>query len=301
MNPPTLSVLIPTYNRRDRLERCLTALQAQSLDSSEFEVLVMNDGSTDGTEVFLKDLQEKWPSLGFHTKKNEGQGLARNLGVSFAKGSILVFIDDDIYVTPDFLKHHLEFHSKFPQETHAALGLTEWWDGQKITPLMEWMTSKRGVQFAYPLLSEGQEASFWFFYTSNLSIKKSLLLKENFDADFRGYGWEDTELGYRLQKKHHMKLIYAPECLAHHDNPMDEEFLKKRCLKVAQSAKIFESKHPELQVIPRGFKRLAFELISCAPILWILKALACLAPKHLKPWFWYVLSKRYFLRGLKSV
>lgn len=293
MPAPFLSVIIPTYNRADKLDRCLRALQEQSLAPESFEVLVVDDGSNDATPELLKEWSKKWPTLKVVHQKNSGQGIARNKALKMAAGQIILFIGDDIYGSPDFLLRHVEFHQKHPEKTFACLGLTEWHG--EVTPFMHWLTHG-GPQFAYDHLRPAEEADFWYFYTSNLSLKRECLEEESFDPSFKAYGWEDIELGYRLFQNG-LKLIYTPEALAYHDHPMEESSLKNRMIKVGRSAVLFQKKQPGLAVLPRGLKKIILSTLSSAPFIALSYLLKPLSPQP----YWYLLSKRYFLRGIRSI
>lgn len=291
MASPFLSVIVPTYNRAEKLEKCLRALQNQSLAQESFEVLVVDDGSSDFTPELLKKWTAVWPNLKALHQKNAGQGNARNKAIKEAAGQVVLFIGDDIFASTDFLAKHAGYHQEHPEKEFACLGLTEWDPQQKITPFMEWLTHG-GPQFAYHQLTANQEASFWYFYTSNISLKKELLLADSFDPDFKGYGWEDIELGYRLAQKG-LKLIYTPEAFALHDHFMEPSSLKKRMFNVGKSALLFQKKQPTVKVIPSGFKKIILHLISSWPFI------ALSFP--FKRLHWYLLSKRTFLQGIRSI
>lgn len=295
---PYLTVIIPTYNRKKQLAKCLEHLNTQTLAKDAYEVIVINDGSTDGTFEFLNELS--WDNLIVFHQENAGQGNARNLGIANASGQVILFIGDDIYGEEGFLEMHVNFHKQNPEVEKACLGLTLWDSSLELNPFMQWLTDG-GPQFAYHKLTAGQEASFWFFYTSNISLKSKLLHVQPFDPDFLGYGWEDIELGYRLSKEEDLKIIYEPAALAYHDHYMQEGSLENRMKKVGASAHIFQRKHPELKVVPKGFKKLLLNLISSFPSLLILGGLRILVPFVFRKYYWYALSKRYFLHGLKSV
>lgn len=288
---PFLSIIIPTYNRADKLEKCLRALRAQSLASESFEVLVVDDGSTDSTPQLLKKWAGKWKNLKYLHQKNAGQGNARNKALKEARGQVVLFIGDDIYPQEGFLAKHVEFHQEHPEKEYACLGLTEWDPTQEITPFMEWLTHG-GPQFAYHKLQAEEEASFWYFYTSNISLKKELLLKDSFDPDFKAYGWEDIELGYRLTQKG-LKLIYKPEALAYHDHFMEEASLKKRMFGVGETARLFQKKQPAVAVMPKSLKKTILRIVSSWPFI------ALSFP--FKRLHWYLLSKRYFLQGIRGL
>lgn len=296
---PFLSVIIPTFNRAAQLERCLDALKNQSLVPDGFEIIVVDDGSTDSTEALLKEKQEKMENLFFLHQKNSGQGNARNHGLEKAHGQIVLFIGDDIYGTSHFLEEHLKFHQENPEIEAACLGLTLWDSSKPVTPFMEWLTHG-GPQFAYHQLEPGQEVSFWHFYTSNLSLKKDMMSQNKFDPDFRGYGWEDVELGYRLVQSG-LKLIYTPSCLAVHDHLMEESSLKDRMFKIGKNALIFQRKQPEVDVVPRASRKFLLFILSSVPVLsviWILKSLRITGMTQL---YWFLLSKHYFLKGIADV
>ena len=104
---PKLSVIIPTYQRRDILQDCLNALERQSLDPAQFEVIVVIDGSDDGTTELLVKFKTRF-SLSHIWQENQGQAAARNHGANKARGDYLVFLDDDVVADPALLEEHLK-------------------------------------------------------------------------------------------------------------------------------------------------------------------------------------------------
>ena len=260
---------------------------------------MVNDGSTDDTETVLKKFEKEEIFLHLH-QKNSGQGNARNLAIKNAKGQVILFIGDDIYAEEDFLKNHVDFHMENPEINIACLGRIEWFPENEITPFMDWLTNG-GPQFAYNKLKDSGEADFWYFYTSNISLKKELLKNDSFDPDFKSYGWEDIELAYRLKNKFNLKIIYKSKILAYHDHQISEDSLKKRMISIGKSAKIFEKKAQGMNVIPKGLKLLILTLISnpiSISILWVFQKIL---PPLFQKYYWYALSKRYFIIGLKNV
>ena len=299
MSNPFLSVVIPTYNRAEKLDRCLESLKRQDLAQESFEVLVVDDGSIDSTPGILEKWRGEWSRLKIFQQKNAGQGIARNKGIKEARGQVILFIGDDIYGSENFLTSHVNFHKDHPQKDYACLGLTDWYDKESITPYMHWLTHG-GPQFAYHKLTPHQAVSFWHFYTSNISIKKDLLENTFFDTAFKAYGWEDIELGYRLMQKG-LKLIYHPEALAYHDHFMHEKSLKEHMQKIGKSALLFQKKQPNVSIVPTGLKKLILLIISSRPaigFLWILKSFF---PSAFQKYYWYLLSKRYLLQGMRRI
>ncbi len=302
-----LSVLIPTYNRLDILKKTLKVLGAQNLAKKNFEVVVINDGSTDDTKDWLNSYSGKL-NLTVLNQKNSGQGIARNNGLKKAQGDIILFLGDDmIPAHPDYLKMHVEEHTKHYGLENAVLGRIDWPPELEQNDFMKWMTNGSSIfgkfgghQFAYEKLDRGETPDFNFFYTSNLSLKRKFLGDDPFDVDFSKYGWEDIELGYRLQKNKGMKMIYAKEALTYHDHPMDSSGLKNRMIAIGKSAHIIDQKYPELKKLPGFWKKIAFYMLSNPLSLFVIWIINTLSGKRLQALYYYALSKNYFLKGVKQ-
>lgn len=300
-----ISVVIPTHNRFRILQECLEALVRQDLPKKDYEVIVVDDGSQDSTETVARKFMKEHENFHYFFQENQGQGPARNLGLRHAKGSIIVLINDDMIVKPNFLTQHLRSHLRHPEEHEVVLGLTLWHPRLKKTPLMNWLTNGStvfgrfgGHQFAYEKLEGKTEGDYNFFYTSNLSLKKSLLDKYPFDPVFSGYGWEDIELGYRLHKEAGMRLYYNKNAIGYHDHMMTEEGMKKRMYNIGKAAWVIHEKYPELKKVPSWYKQLIFWLFSNSLSLWVLKLVRNLTQGHVTNFYYYALSKKYFLEGL---
>jgi len=258
-----LSVIIPTHNRADILEICLNKITRQ--EGVDFEVIVVDDGSEDHTAQVVADFKD----VIYIKQKASHQGTARNKGVKKATGDIILFIGDDIFAEPGFLMQHMNAHTLNPDEETVVLGYTTWDPFLEINSYMEFLESS-GWQFAYFLLKPGftdHPEPYKFFYTSNISLKKSLFDKEKFNTKFTEYGWEDIELGYRLWKNHGMRLYYEPDAIALHHHLISESTLDNRMQTIGRSAVKFEKIQPKVQVIPRGIKAILLKLITQPIIL----------------------------------
>ncbi len=99
-----LSIIIPLYNSGHFLHKCVDSLLNQDIQLDEYEILIINDGSTDNSLQVAITLEEKYPNIAVHTKANGGVGSARNLGLSLSKGDYVYFIDPDDYLAPNVLK-----------------------------------------------------------------------------------------------------------------------------------------------------------------------------------------------------
>lgn len=295
-----VSIVIPTYNRADILRECLERLLKQKFVKDEYEIIIIDDGSTDSTAEVVENVKKtsKIP-ISYHFQKNQGQGIARNYAIKHALGKIIVLLGDDMLVTPDFLSQHIEYHRKHKSENEAVLGFIGWDPRLEINDFMEWLTNGSSVmgmfgghQFAFEKLEGKKYANYNFFYTSNISIKRSLLMRNPFDTRFSSYGWEDIELGYRLTKKEKLVLYYNPKAISYHYHPMDEKGLAARMRNIGKSAHLIHAKYPELKKVPAKWKQSIFAIISSPLALWVLKKNTTL--------YYYALSKKYFLEGLRE-
>ncbi len=302
------SIIIPTYNRKNILAKCLHSINKQKYNLKNIEVIVVDDGSKDDTLSYLKAHSNKFK---FHLRvihqANQGQGIARNQGIKVAKGHLIIFIGDDIIIDPNCINEHHQVHLLNPSKNIAVLGYITWSNEITITPFMKWLSHGSNIlgkygghQFAYEKLQNKKEADFNFFYTSNISLKRTLLIKEFFDPDFGKYGWEDIELGYRLTKKYHLKILYNPHAIAYHLHQMDESSLHERMKQIGYSAHIIHQKHPELKKVPGFLKKALFHLLSNSLSLTVIKTLNILSRPKLSHLHYYALSKKYFLEGLNN-
>lgn len=301
-----VTVIIPTFNRAEVLRDCLERLIKQDFVKSEFEIIVVDDGSTDATKEAVENITKKSKvTISYLYQKNQGQGIARNYALRYAKGKITILIGDDILVLPDFIKQHVDFHRRHINENEAVLGFIGWDPRLEVNDFMDWLTNGSSVlgrfgghQFAFEKLEGKKKANYNFFYTSNISLKTSLLRRNPFDSRFSSYGWEDIELGYRLTKREDLILYYNPRAIAYHFHPMNPESLAERMRNIGKSAYLIHAKYPELKKVPSKLKKIIFRVLSSKFSLNLLKRLNNLTDQKYSALFYYALSKKYFLEGL---
>jgi GT2 family glycosyltransferase len=111
------SIIIPSYNRVDEVLECLESLRSINFDKEKFEVIVVDDGSTDSTIAFLKEYEQNVEfNFSYYTEANQGPGSARNMGMQNARGDFFMFIDSDVTVPQDWLTHiNKELHQQEAQ------------------------------------------------------------------------------------------------------------------------------------------------------------------------------------------
>jgi glycosyltransferase involved in cell wall biosynthesis/GT2 family glycosyltransferase len=192
---PLASVIIPTRNRRDSLERALRALARQTLPARDFEVIVSIDASSDGTREMVAGLPVE-PALLTVSAETRGRAAACNAGARAARGALLVLLDDDMEPGPGFLAAHLSAHS--PSSRRGVVGAAPVQLGPSSPPVVDYIGSKFNRHLE-KLSRPGYRMTFRDFYSGNFSIAKELFLQVGgFDEDFRIYGNEDGDLALRL-------------------------------------------------------------------------------------------------------
>ena len=228
-----LSVVVPTYNRSEVLRVCLASLARQTLPSDQFEVLVVDDGSTDDTESVVRSFQGALLVRYLRQPHNRGRAAARNRGIREATGDVVVFVDSDVFPVPGFLAAHRSVHLASPRAVgRGPLLLTNHLDDPFGKP---------------PLLPDPSPA---FLDTANASVRREhLLAAGGFDEEFRHYGWEDADLGLRLRRMG-LRRVYDRRALAYHyQPPATPESVPELLQKEEERARMavrFLRKHPGL-------------------------------------------------------
>lgn len=247
---PQVTVIIPSYNRRETLERVLAAYNRQRPATLRFEIIVVDDGSSDGTEAFLKEWRSERYAFRFESQENAGPAAARNRGMALAQGDLVMFTGDDIEPTPDLLNEHVQAHEQRSQQNGTAiiLGLTRWAPGGTLTATMRHIDGVGAQQFSYQYLKDGAEYDFRHFYTSNVTLRRSLLEREaeGFSTDFRSAAFEDAELAYRLSQ-HGGRIIYHAAAEAYHHHPYGVAAFCRRQEKCGAMGAVLYRKHPQLE------------------------------------------------------
>lgn len=220
---PKLSVVIPTFNRRERLGRVLAALRNQNVSPELFEVVVVDDGSRDDTLAWLE--QQSFPfAMQIESQANGGPAVARNAGVRAARGELVLFVDDDVVPTAELLEEHLKAHEREAQSVVVLGPLCSL--PRYEQPWIAWEQAQLEKQYA--AMEQGDyEPTYRQFWTGNASVGRRPLLEAGlFEPKcLRG---EDVELGWRLAKRgltfrynplargfHHAERSLTSFCLAH--------------------------------------------------------------------------------------
>lgn len=239
---PLVSVVIPTYQRAPLLERCLESLTEQTLPADQFEVVVVDDGSSDWTALVCSRF-----AAGLRLRRfwivNSGISAAKNLGLYSSEAPLVLFFDDDDLAGPGLLEAHLEAHQAHPQENIAVLGYTTWAPELEVTPVMEYVTDIGKLLFAYPQIEDGALLDHTYFWGGRSSCKRSFLARHGvFDPDLGGI--EDIELGFRLSKRG-LGVVHARAARSYMLRSVTFDEFAQRCLSRGRALWRFNARHAD--------------------------------------------------------
>ena len=209
---PHVSVVIPTYNRLARLRRVLAAFEAQTCPFELFEVVVVSDGSTDGTDEYLASAHPPF-DLVVASQANAGPAVARNRGVQLARAPLVLFVDDDVVPTPTLVAQHLASHDVSGDADAVVIGPMCTPPDFSMQPWVAWEQSMLYKQ--YDAMTTGMMApTSRQFYTGNASVRRARLIEAGgFDTRFRRA--EDVELSYRLGRVG-VRFVWNPDAVGYH-------------------------------------------------------------------------------------
>jgi glycosyltransferase involved in cell wall biosynthesis len=266
---PVLSVVMPTHNRSKLLARVLDAYDRQS-GTFPFELVAADDASSDATPELLREYRPRRFTLkAIVLARNGGPGRARNEALAQARAPLVLIVGDDIMPSEDFLAQHLAAHGRHPEAQAAILGRTTWPLDLPVNSLMRHIDGIGAQQFSYAHMRDDQELDFRHFYTSNVSLKRSLLdrVQPWFDPAFIHPAYEDAELGYRLSRQAGLRIHYAAAAHATHYHHYGVETFAVRQYRCGLMASVFLRKHPELRPVWRTNRLLHLARLASVPPL----------------------------------
>ncbi len=240
---PAISVVIPTYNRLDTLRHVMPTLLAQDLAPSQYELLVCDSNSNDGTAEYLGGLQTAHSNVRHLPGAYGGRAAARNAGIAAARGEIVLFNDSDILASPDLLSRHLARHRE--RFGIAVVGLEV-----QVKDLDEYVYKREHPDRRGHLHPPSRKRLSWlYFLTGNASVRRDDLLRAGcFDESFTGYGHEDLELGYRLSQVG-IEIVYEPQAVNYHCQDVGYVNQKEKMRLAGRSTARFYRKHPDFSVM----------------------------------------------------
>ncbi|MCH1478760.1 glycosyltransferase [Crocinitomicaceae bacterium] len=234
-----VSIVICTYNRQEYLPKCLAHLKAQNCEANDYEIVLINNNSTDNTEAICNDFKKanKELNISYFLEENPGLSFARNRGIKEAKGSIICFIDDDGFAIPEYVNIISKFARNKTYESYMAFG------GKVIPCYNEGMSPKWITPYISGLVSEvdlGKKVkTFAKKYPAgcNMIFRKEFFEKHGgFNTDLHTRG-DDKFIFLKLKEKGY-KILYIPSLEVSHfidDYRLEESFIIRLSKVIGQS------------------------------------------------------------------
>jgi glycosyltransferase involved in cell wall biosynthesis len=229
-----VTIIIPTYNCLEKLSRALQSVEKMDFPPDNYEAIVVDDGSSDGTGEYVKDLMGRTKiNLHYVYQENRGPAAARNAGIRRAKGKYLLIIDSDCFVDRNILKHYLKH---FPDETLGGVGGNVLPDSDNL--IAEYL-DYTGVW--RPGTVNGE---ITYLVTANaFFLKEAVITAGYFDEDFRLPGGEEPELCHRMKKKGY-RFKYDENAVVMHSHRTTLRSMMKMFWTHGKGEGIFVSKWP---------------------------------------------------------
>ncbi len=202
------SVIIPAYHASESLPRCLTALQRQTTDSGLYEIIVVDDGSTDATAAIAEHTL-KIPHSQVICASHGGPAQARNLGAQAAHGEALLFTDADCEPAPDWIERLTSALAE--PDVSGAKGAYRTRQRELVARFVQ-----QEYQDKYDRLR--RHARIDFVDTYSAAYRRTVFLDQGgFDLAFTTASVEDQELSFRLAEQG-QRLVFVPEAIVYHQH-----------------------------------------------------------------------------------
>mgnify|MGYP005854478859 CR=1 FL=1 len=232
------SIIIPTHNRKDLLRHCLEAVTCQ--DYPDYEVIVVDDGSTDGTGEMV---QHEFPQVHYlRQEPNRGPAAARNRGIEAATGQIIAFTDDDCRVPPDWLSRLADGYQRYPQVVGVGgyLEAPEEVLASNIFAQYERYMARHMYHVSEEECLDGFECPAGG--TNNMSYRRAVLQEvSGFDESFPYAAGEDADLKWRICEQGH-PILFIPVRAIHLQSYCWDTF-SRQCYVRGRGRTFFEAKH----------------------------------------------------------
>ena len=253
-----ISVVVCTYNRADLLKTCLESLVAQTADKSHYEVIVVNNNSTDATIEAAAKFVKSQPNFRMVTETKQGLSHARNRGWQESTGEYVAYIDDDAYANEDWIKRAINIISEYKFAVFGGIYLPWYKFGKPHWYLDEYASNKDRYSIKFGILSENE-----FLCGSNMFFARIILeTYGGFPTDLGmiaediGYG-EETYL-QTIIKQNNVEIGFDEEFIVYHLVPVYKQnllwLLKKSFMLGKQSLKSHNKKLETKNILLSLFK-----------------------------------------------
>ncbi len=207
----TVSIVVPNYNGGDLIKQCVQSLTRLDYPSDLLQILIVDDGSTDGTAQWLRSMDFPAHFHGVFHQHNRGRAAARNSALRQADGEIVVFLDGDMSIRPDFVRAHCEAISQ--PDVVAVAGRVIAGPDVPNSKLKRYLYDSPGR--AARQFGESAPIPFQFLLTGNTSIRRATLDAVGFfDESLTGYGGEDTLFAYHVWRRHPHGIRFSRQAVS---------------------------------------------------------------------------------------
>ena len=217
---PSIDIVVPCYNVDHIVEQCIDSLLQQSYDKNTIAIYLVNDGSTDTTGEILNSFSHHHHINIIHYEKNRGLSAARNTGIKSGTGEVIIFLDSDRTVQPNWISEHINILRN--NNVVGVIGDSQLPHGNIPTKLDSYLYDpRRGAR----RFGEGTPIRFPYFLLNNTSLKRSVFdVIEFFDENIMSYGGEDTELAIRLWEAYPdgLRFSFSATCEHHHHRELND-------------------------------------------------------------------------------
>jgi glycosyltransferase involved in cell wall biosynthesis len=200
---PAISVVIPSFNRPRELQLCLDGFTRQTISREQFEVVVIDDGSTDDIRAVAATFAHAL-DLEFICTAHAGPARARNVGLARAAAPLILLYDDDQRPFPDLIEYCLNFHHLHPCEAEASLLFFELDPAISESGFACW-----AFRQLYTFPSSACVSGWERFWSGSITCKKSLFRHGLFDPAYQML--EDADLGLRLSRSLNLRVHFEPK------------------------------------------------------------------------------------------
>jgi len=256
---PSMSVVVATYNRAEILKTTLLKLEEQDCPKESFDVVVVDDGSSDETSQMIDALRCTLSfRLSYLRHENRGPGYTQNRGIQAARSELILLLADDIWADELLVRRHLEKHCEHPEVNLAILG--------GVSPSQDlpstWL-HRKWDPFQYSRFRDGQELDGIYFHACNISFKKAFVTNTGLFKELRGAAHEDIELGYRLGQNG-LRILYCHDAHGRHYHPESLNGICRRAFERGVNFNLLTDNIPREYILPK-YKILSWDngLLTC--------------------------------------
>lgn len=248
-----LSIVICSYNRAEYILDALHSIKNQDLDKSKYELVVVNNNSTDNTEELCKKFEESKGELQYTycVEQNQGLSWARNKGIETAKGKYISFIDDDAIAEPDFARNVLMAFHENPQ--FEAIG-------GKVLPMYpekkepKWMSNYLNGLVAKVDMGDNQKE-----FISKYPVGCNMAFHASVFEQIGGFNVSltlrnDDKYIFLKYKRNNKRILYVPSAVVHHTIDayrLEDEYINKLCTVIGSSERIRLREEPKIEMIKK--------------------------------------------------